>query len=116
MTKKNMIKHTPEEYHCDYCGDLTWTISHWGRKVHKDSCPARGDDPLHQGNIYHMIAAALDLLKACKLALTDLEPYEWTDLVDFEESGGYAVKATIDKLRAAISKAEGVKEHDKGGN
>ncbi len=51
-------------------------------------------------------AAAPEMLRACKMALTDLEPYEWIDLVDVEESSGYAVKATVDKLRAAISKAE----------
>ncbi len=55
----------------------------------------------------HLVAAALEMLKACKMALTDLEPYEWTDLVDSEEAGGYAVKATIDQLRIAIAKAKG---------
>ena len=42
------------------------------------------------------------LLTACKAALVDLEPHEWTDIDD-----GYAVKATVDKLRAAIKEVEG---------
>lgn len=52
-----------------------------------------------------LIAAAPDLLKACKMAFKDLEPFEWTDLPD-----GYAVLATVRKLRAAIKKAELMEE------
>ena len=67
------MKHTPGENHCRYCGDLSWTISHYGRRVHKESCPTRGDDLLHQGNIYRMIAAAPDLLDAGKARIKALE-------------------------------------------
>ena len=50
----------------------------------------------------HLIAAAPRLYAAAALALEDLEPHEWTDLPD-----GYAVKATIDALRAALRLARG---------
>jgi hypothetical protein len=49
-----------------------------------------------------LIAAAPALLAACEAALTVLAPFEWTDLPD-----GYAVKATVDMLRAAIAQAQG---------
>ncbi|KKK87644.1 hypothetical protein LCGC14_2751190 [marine sediment metagenome] len=48
-----------------------------------------------------LITAAPDLLEAAKMAFTDLESYEWTDL-----PGGYAVLRTVRELQAAIAKAE----------
>ena len=45
-----------------------------------------------------------ELLEACKQAYEDLEPFEYTDMMRDGES--YAVMDTVEKLRAAIKKAE----------
>lgn len=41
------------------------------------------------------------LIDACQMAYDDLEQYEYTDL-----PGGYAVMATVQKLRAALEGGE----------
>jgi len=95
---------------CPFCGAdeamLATEAGDW--YVDCDNCFARGpsfDSESEAAMAWDLRSSngAYDkLLAACKDAFLDLRQYEWVDLPD-----GYAVKATVDKLRAAIKKAEG---------
>ena len=43
------------------CGDMGAFVAKYGRPVHKELCPARGDDRFHQGDsppLVHFITGA----------------------------------------------------------